>query len=117
MTKKSEHTPMIKRISWVIWGVLAVLILVLASAFVRAWRMNQVLKAEVASLAPMLTAVLEEQATLQARLEYVQSDTYIEEWSREHAGMTKPGETLVVPVELTPTPTPVPTPPKPVFPL
>ena len=110
MTKKSEQTPMIKRISWIIWGLLVVLILVLASAFVRASRMNQVLRAEVATLAPMLTAVLEEQATLQARLEYVQSDEYIAEWSREHAGMTKAGETLVVPVEITPTPTPIPPP-------
>lgn len=110
MTKKSEPTPAIKRISWIIWGVLAVLTIVLASAFSRAWKMNQVLKAEVEALAPMLTAALEQQATLQARLDYVQSDEYIAEWSREHAGMTKPDETLVVPIEITPTPTPEPSP-------
>ena len=110
MTKKSEQTPTIKRISWIIWGILAGLIIVLASAFARAWKMNQVLQAEMATLAPMLTAALEEQATLQARLDYVQSDAYVDEWSRVRAGMSKPEETLVIPIVITPTPTPVPPP-------
>lgn len=107
---KDEQSPAIKRISWILWGGLAVLVLVLASAFSHAWTMNQALKGEVATLAPMLTAAWEEQATLQARLDYVQSDAYIAEWSRVHAGMTLPEETLVVPIAPTPTPTLVPTP-------
>jgi cell division protein FtsB len=106
MTKNSEQPPTIRRISWVIWGVLAGLIIVLTSAYSRAWKMNEVLQAEVATLAPMLTAVLEEQAALQAQLDYVQSDAYVDEWSRVNARMTKPGETLVVPIIVTPTPSP-----------
>lgn len=109
MTKKDEQNTTIKRLTWVIWCGLAVLAILLASAFSRAWETNRTLKAEVATLQPMLTAAGEEQATLQARLDYVQSDTYVEEWSRVHAGMTQPDETLVVPVASTTTPTPRPT--------
>ncbi len=116
MNKKTEQLPTIKRISWVIWGVLAGLIIVLASAYTRAWKMNEVLQAEVATLAPMLTAVREEQAALQSQLDYVQSDAYVDEWSRVNAGMTKPGETLVVPVIITPTPSPTPIPTVPPIP-
>lgn len=110
MTKKDEQNTTIKRISWIIWGGLAVLVILLASAFTRAWEMNQVLRAEVSTLEPMLTAAAEEKATLQAQLDYVQSDAYVDEWSRVHAGMTQPGETLVVPIAPTPTPTPPPLP-------
>jgi hypothetical protein len=109
MTKKEEPNPTIRRVSWIIWGGLAVLIVVLASAFSRAWTMNQTLNDEITTLAPMLTAALEEQATLQARLDYVQSDAYIAEWSQVHAGMTLPEETLVVPIVPTSTPTSIPT--------
>lgn len=109
MAKKEESHPTIKRFSWILWGGLAVLIIVLASAFSRAWTMNQTLNNEIATLAPMLTAALEKQATLQARLDYVQSDAYIAEWSQTHAGMTLPEETLVVPIVPTSTPTPIPT--------
>lgn len=109
MTKTEEPSPTIRRISWIIWGGLAVLVVLLASAFSRAWTTNQTLKAEIATLAPMLTAAWDEQATLQARLDYVQSDAYVAEWSQVHAGMTLPEETLVVPVMPTATPTPIPT--------
>jgi hypothetical protein len=109
MTKKEEPNSTIRRISWIIWAGLAVLIVLLASAFSRAWTMNQTLQSELATLAPMLTAAWEGQVTLQARLEYVQSDAYIAEWSQVHAGMTLPEETLVVPILPTATPTPIPT--------
>ncbi|HOT91871.1 MAG TPA: hypothetical protein PLJ78_07555 [Anaerolineae bacterium] len=108
--EKQEQNTTIKRLSWIIWGVLAVLIVLLTSAFARAWEMNQTLQADVATLEPMLTAAAVEKATLQARLDYVQSDAYVDEWSRVHAGMTQPGETLVVPIAPTPTPTLHPTP-------
>jgi hypothetical protein len=110
MAKKEEPSPAIKRVSWILWGGLAVLMIVLASAFSRASMTNQALKAEIATLAPQLTAAWEEQSTLQARLDYVQSDAYIAEWSQVHAGMTLPEETLVVPIMPTTTPTPIPTP-------
>ena len=110
MTKKEEPNPTIKRISWIIWSGLAVLMLVLISAFARAWTTNQALQGEIATLELMLTAAYEEQATLQARLDYVQSDAYIAEWSQVHAGMALPEETLVIPVAPTSTPTPIPTP-------
>jgi len=110
MTKKEEPNPTIKRISWIVWGGLAALVFVLASAFSRAWTVNQALKGEIATLAPLLTAAWEEQDALRARLDYVQSDAYIDEWARAHARMTLPDETLVIPIAPTPTPTLIPTP-------
>ncbi len=113
-----------RRLSWIIWGTLAVLIFLLASAFSRAWLTNQALRKQVQILEPMLTAANDEQATLNAELTRVQSDVYVEQWARENAGMTQPGEVLVIPVRpskdgplsmdgtpsLTPLPSPTPSP-------
>ncbi len=110
MTKTVENVT-VKRISWVIWILTVGLLAILGSAFSHAWRLNRELQDELAVLEPMLTASWEQQATLQAELAYVKSDAYVEEWARVHAGMTQPGETLVV-VKIptaTPTPTPMPT--------
>jgi len=108
----SEETrPNIKRISWLVWAALVVLVLVLASAFNRAWEVNQALQAQEALLEPMLTASVAEQATLQAQLTRVQSDAYVEEWAQQ-SGMTQEGVVLGRPVALpiaTPQPTPLPT--------
>ena len=85
----------------------------LISAFVNAMTLNQALRDKVAVLEPMLAEQQAENATLQAQLEYVQSEAYVEAWAREHAGMTFPEETLVIPVAVTPTPTPTPVAPPP----
>ncbi len=119
MDKKAEQ-PEIRRISWLVWGILAVLLVLLISAFAQALALNRTLRDKVAVLEPMLAEQELLNATLQAELEYVQSDTYVEAWAQERAGMTRPGEILVVPLAatLTPTPTPLPTPlpsPTPVF--
>lgn len=108
MKEQSGHR-VIRRIMWVSLGLLVVLVMLLASAFYQAWQTNQALEEKVDVLAPMLTAAVEEQVTLQAELEYVKSDEYVERWAREHAGMTQPGETLVIPIMPTATPTPLPT--------
>lgn len=108
MDKTSER-PEIRRISWLVWAVLAVLLVVLASAFAQALALNRTLRAKVAILEPMLAEQQQLNATLQAQLDYVQSDTYVEAWAQEHAGMVRPGETLVIPLAATPTPTPTPT--------
>lgn len=119
MDKKAEQ-PEIRRISWLVWGILAVLLVLLISAFAQALALNRTLRDKVAVLEPMLAEQELLNATLQAELEYVQSDTYVEAWAQERAGMTRPGEILVAPLAatLTPTPTPLPTPlpsPTPVF--
>ncbi len=110
MTKTGENITM-KRVSWVIWALMIGLLVILGSAFFHAWQMNQALQDELAVLEPMLTASWERQATLQAELAYAKSDTYVEEWARVHAGMTQPGETLVIArvPTATPTATPLPT--------
>ncbi len=106
----------LKRVSWIIWGSLAVLVLLLASAFSRTWGTNRALRQQVDMLAPMLTASSEEQATLQVELTRVQSNAYVEQWSKEHAGMTQPDEVLIILITPTatitplPSPTPLPTP-------
>ncbi len=108
MKEQSGHR-VIRRMMWASLGLLVVLVMLLASAFFQAWQTNQALEEKVDVLAPMLTAAVEEQMTLQADLEYVKSDEYVERWAREHAGMTQSGETLVIPIMPTATPTPLPT--------
>lgn len=111
--EKNEQAGM-RRISWMVWGILVVLTLLLVSAFVRAWQVNQALEIKIATLAPMLTAEVETQATLQAELTRVQSEAYVEQWAQEHAKMVQGSEVLVIPITptptLTPTPRPTPTP-------
>jgi cell division protein FtsB len=122
MAKKVERLKL-KRASRILWGALAALLIVLVSAFFRAFKTNQSLRQELDTLRPFVTAVAAEQATLKAELAYVKSDEYIEKWSKEHALMTKEGEVLVVIVDTeetqapiqTPTPTldiPTPSPPE-----
>lgn len=98
MAKKVERVKL-KRASRVLWGVLAALLVLLVSAFSRAYTTNQTLHQELESLQPVVTAAMAEQATLTAELAYVQSDEYIEKWSRENAAMTKQDEILVVTVK------------------
>lgn len=107
--KEQSGPQVIKRMMWVSLGLLVILVALLASAFFQAWQTNRALEEKVDVLAPMLTAAVEEQATLRAELEYVKSDEYVERWAREHAGMTQSGETLVIPIMPTATSTPIPT--------
>ncbi len=93
-------------------GGLLLFALLMLSAFWRAWSLHHDLQAKLATLSPLLAEQEAEHATLVARLTYVASDAYVEEWARVHAGMVEPGEVLVIPIAptLTPTPTPLPTP-------
>lgn len=104
MAKTEREQLMSQRVSWLIWAGLAALAILLGSAFSQAWRTNQALRGELAKLQPMVTAAVREQSTLEARLVYVQSDEYVEAWSKTRAKMALPGETLVVSVHITPTP-------------
>ncbi len=100
-------------------GGLLLFALLMLSAFWRAWSLHRDLQAKLATLSPLLAEQEAEHATLVARLTYVASDAYVEEWARVHAGMVEPGEVLVVPLAPTPTatptmtPAPTPTPPPP----
>ena len=115
---KNPESPTIKRISWLLWGSLALLSILLVSAFSHAWSLHQTLEEKEALLEPLLTAQQEELATLQAQLTYVQSDAYVEEWAQNEARMTRPDETLVILIIPTPTSTPTQrlTPPPPLRP-
>jgi len=109
MSKKTDP-PNIRRISWLVWGILAVLAIALISAFAHALMLNVTLRDKVATLEPLLEQQQNLNATLQAQLDYVQSDAYTEAWAQDQAGMARPGETLVVPLAATMTPTPTPLP-------
>jgi cell division protein FtsB len=108
MARKEEAQAASKRVSWVIWGLLAALVLLFASAFSKAWQTNLALKAELEALRPVATAAMAQKEALETRVAYVQSDEYVESWSQTHAGMTRSGETLIIPTAPTPTPTPQP---------
>lgn len=100
----------LRRVALVGGAVLALVLLLAASAFQRALTLQRTLQGERATLIPMLTAQAQEQATLVFELTRVQSDAYVEEWARKHGGMVQDGEVLVIPLPPTATPTPVPTP-------
>lgn len=106
MTETDRKQILSQRAPWLIWTGLAVLVILLVTAFSRAWQTNQSLRNELAALGPMVTAVSVEQSTLEARLVYVQSDEYVERWSKTRAKMALPGETLLVTLRNTPTATP-----------
>jgi cell division protein FtsB len=108
MAKKEEAQIVSKRVSWAIWGLLAVLVVLLVSAFSKAWQTNRTLKAELDVMQPMATAAMAEKIALETQLTYVQSDEYVEGWSQTRAGMSRPGETLIISVEVTPIPIPTP---------
>lgn len=65
------------------------------------------------SVSSEVEALKEDRATLQAELDFVQSDAYVEQWARSDGKMVRPGEVIVVPlplesaIEPTPAPTPV----------
>jgi len=101
----SQRPPLSRRATWLLWAGLVALVIVMGSAFSQAWQTNQALRAELATLEPVVTVAQMEQNTLQSRLTHVQSDEYVEDWSRSHAKMALPGEVLVVSVSVTPTPT------------
>ncbi|MFP4343118.1 MAG: hypothetical protein ACLFU8_00360 [Anaerolineales bacterium] len=109
--KEEAERSRVGRISWLVWGLLAVIVVLLISAFLRAWTLHQVLDEKRSDLSPLLQTERERQVTLEAELTYVQSEEYVEEWSQARAGMTRgEGEVLVVPLVASPTPTPVPSP-------
>ncbi|PJF22488.1 MAG: hypothetical protein CUN56_05755 [Phototrophicales bacterium] len=64
-----------------------------------------------ANIEAEVQALQEEQATLIAELDHVQSDAYVERWARSEGKMVRPGEVLVIPVPLNTTPLVTPTPP------
>ena len=101
----AKQQPLSQRISWLLWGGLAALVILMGSAFSGAWQTNRALKAELATLEPMVTAAQMEQDALRAQMDYVQSDEYVEAWSKTNAKMTLPDEVLIVSVSVTPTPT------------
>ncbi|MCD4739029.1 MAG: hypothetical protein K8R89_07195 [Anaerolineae bacterium] len=103
--EKSREQFWLRRISWLVWGLLGVLLLLLFSVFSRAWMLRQTLQEQNALLRPLLTTEANQHATLEAQLEYVQSTAYVEEWARLRARMTYPQEVLVVPLLPSPTAT------------
>ncbi len=109
MTKKLERIKL-KRASTVLWGALVAMLILLISAFSRAYTTNQTLHRELESLRPIVAAAKAEQLALEQERDYVMSDEYIEKWSREDAAMAKPDEILVVPVQTPLAPAPIQTP-------
>jgi cell division protein FtsB len=57
------------------------------------------MQAEEAQLERAVEAKQAYHNELVAQLEYVRSDEYVEQWAREDAKMTRPGEVLVVALE------------------
>jgi cell division protein FtsB len=81
------------------------------------------MRAEEVRLEQVAAAKQATYEALEAQLEYVKSDEYVEQWAREDAKMAKPGDVVVIVVNdspdysaLEPTPTPTPEPePRPLW--
>ncbi len=111
MNKEESERSRVNRISWLIWGLLAAIVILLISAFVQAWDLHRALEEKETALVPLLELEEARQATLEAELTYVLSDEYAAAWSQERARMTQgEDEVLVIPLAPTLTPTPPPDP-------
>ena len=91
----------------------------IAWAFTQQIAAARQMRAEEARLEQVTAAKQATYEELEAELEYVESDEYVEQWAREEAKMSKPGEVVVIvfndspdypALEPTPTPTPEPEP-------
>ncbi len=60
------------------------------------------MRQEESRLEQELTQTQTEQEALQERLEFVTGDTYLEQWARVDARMTKPGQVTVIPLAADP---------------
>jgi cell division protein FtsB len=82
-------------------GVASVIVLAIVGALV--WGFSQQLalarqmREEEMRLEQAVAAERARNEELQARLEYVKSDEYVERWAREEAKMAKPEEIVIVP--------------------
>ncbi len=87
MAKKDEAQPRSKRVSWMIWGLLAGCSCCLPQPLQGLAQTNQALKAELSALQPVATEAVMRQEALQTRVAYVQSDEYVRRGHRR-CGMT-----------------------------
>ena len=104
MSDKSKQ-PTLRRISWLMWGILAVVIVLLISAFGQALTLNATLREKVATLEPLLAEQRRLNTTLEAQLEYAQSDAYVEAWAQDTPAWFAARRLSCAP-RCTPTPTP-----------
>ena len=66
--------------------------------FGRQLSLAQQMRAEEMRLEQIVATEEARHKVLITRLEYVKSDEYVEHWAREEAGMSKPGEVIVIPL-------------------
>jgi cell division protein FtsB len=102
-------------------GIILTIVVVIVGSI--AWGFTQQvararqMRTEEIRLEQIVTARQAQYEELEARLDHVHSDEYVEKWAREDARMAKPGEVVVIIAEdsglgpspnLPPTPTPKP---------
>ena len=89
----------ISRDMWVVIGVVAVSLLVVAGLVRGIWEQMELLhrvRTAEAELAPLVSYAKQRNENLRTELEYVSSGQYVEEWARVYGGMSAPGEVLLV---------------------
>ena len=92
--RKIRSTPLFNQFLLILMGIA---LLYLAISFVRQVGVSYQRREELESMRKQSLLAKEETAELQRRLDYVQSDSAVEEWARE-VGWARPDEVLLVPV-------------------
>jgi len=93
-------------------GILLVAMIIggLGWAFLQQLTLSDELRGETRQLELAVATQRAHQGHLTATLTYVHTDAYVEEWAREEARMARPGEVLVIPIQVSREPEPVPIP-------
>lgn len=92
-----------RQMGYVVLLALFVSYLVAVSEALQRGRAAQALVSEIES---EIAALQAEQAQLEKELEYAQSDAYVEQAARTELKWSKPGETVIVPIDVSETPVP-----------
>ena len=92
--RKIRSTPLLNQFLLILMGIA---LLYLAISFVRQVGVSYQRREELETIRQQSSLAKEKTAELQRRLDYVQSDSAVEEWARE-VGWARPDEVLLVPV-------------------
>ena len=88
-----------KRIKWLVWGVVAVVVIAIGVKFYLGYRELKQMDHKIASLKQDIDQLKQKKKNLKAEIKRVNSPEFIEHAAREKLGLIKEGEILYITVE------------------